>query len=65
VYRKTVFSEAQKLYEDSLGIIERTFREEHPEVTDVCNALGMLHKKEGRNKEASHILSQNGIYLTN
>ena len=46
-------SEAQKLYNTSMGILESVLGPTHPEIAEILNSLGLAKKKEGRYEEAA------------
>ena len=53
VYRKKAnYVEARELYEKCIAKIELSLGTRHPLLAEVCNALGMLAKKEGKYDEA-------------
>lgn len=53
VYRKKAnYAEARELYEKCIAKIELSMGTRHPLLAEVCNALGMLEKKEGKYDEA-------------
>jgi len=53
VYRKKgLYSESRDLYMRALKKLESKHGDMHSEIAEVCNALGMLEKKEGNYVEA-------------
>jgi len=81
VYRKKGFyTDSRELYLKVLSKLESKYGDNHPEIAEVCNALGMLSKKEGNYNEAlkcyknalriaKHLYGKDhpniGIYLNN
>ena len=64
VFRKKAnYVEARELYEKCIAKIELSLGTRHPLLAEVCNALGMLAKKEGKYDEALRYYLHFYIYI--